>query len=140
MKCLETVSVEAWPLMLGLRWSLGSWDQLRGRAGSACLHRWKQFSSGVSVEQESMMWEFLHFRQFFHKNIFQSVKIENFTNSWSNGLAFCALIHHFFPQVSFKKYFFSFYLQRFVRLLISPSCLVKTENKTLSWHFRLESK
>ena len=31
---------------------------------------------------------------------FKSVKIENFTNSWSNGLAFCALIHHFFPQVT----------------------------------------
>merc|ERR1712110_57403 len=29
---------------------------------------------------------------------YESVKIENFTNSWSNGLAFCALIHHFFPQ------------------------------------------
>merc|ERR1712012_528049 len=29
---------------------------------------------------------------------YDSVKIENFTNSWSNGLAFCALIHHFFPQ------------------------------------------
>jgi len=29
---------------------------------------------------------------------YENVKIENFTNSWSNGLAFCALIHHFFPQ------------------------------------------
>jgi len=29
---------------------------------------------------------------------YETVKIENFTNSWSNGLAFCALIHHFFPQ------------------------------------------
>jgi len=29
---------------------------------------------------------------------YDNVKIENFTNSWSNGLAFCALIHHFFPQ------------------------------------------
>merc|ERR1712179_700976 len=25
-------------------------------------------------------------------------KICNFTTSWSDGLAFCALIHHFFPQ------------------------------------------
>merc|ERR1711936_1415288 len=35
---------------------------------------------------------------------YESVKIENFTNSWSNGLAFCALIHHFFPQAfDFEK-------------------------------------
>lgn len=26
------------------------------------------------------------------------MKIENFTTSWSDGVAFCALIHHFFPQ------------------------------------------
>merc|ERR1712038_590370 len=29
---------------------------------------------------------------------YDNVKIENFTNSWASGLAFCALIHHFFPQ------------------------------------------
>merc|ERR1712002_957518 len=29
---------------------------------------------------------------------YQNVKITNFTSSWSDGLAFCALIHHFFPQ------------------------------------------
>merc|ERR1712027_262416 len=29
---------------------------------------------------------------------YQNVKINNFTTSWSDGLAFCALIHHFFPQ------------------------------------------
>merc|ERR1711973_980045 len=29
---------------------------------------------------------------------YDNVKIENFTNSWADGLAFCALIHHFFPQ------------------------------------------
>merc|ERR1712066_114902 len=29
---------------------------------------------------------------------YDNVRIENFTNSWENGLAFCALIHHFFPQ------------------------------------------
>ena len=30
--------------------------------------------------------------------ILQGVKIENFTTSWANGVAFCALIHYFFPQ------------------------------------------
>jgi len=29
---------------------------------------------------------------------YENVKISNFTSSWSDGLAFCALIHHFFPQ------------------------------------------
>eukprot|EP00088_Acartia_fossae_P024023 TRINITY_DN2498_c0_g1_i1.p2 TRINITY_DN2498_c0_g1~~TRINITY_DN2498_c0_g1_i1.p2 ORF type:complete len:189 (+),score=76.16 TRINITY_DN2498_c0_g1_i1:53-619(+) len=29
---------------------------------------------------------------------YDNVKIENFTHSWADGLAFCALIHHFFPQ------------------------------------------
>jgi len=29
---------------------------------------------------------------------YENVKISNFTNSWADGLAFCALIHHFFPQ------------------------------------------
>jgi len=29
---------------------------------------------------------------------YENVRIENFTKCWENGLAFCALIHHFFPQ------------------------------------------
>merc|ERR1712058_185510 len=29
---------------------------------------------------------------------YDNVKIENFTTSWADGLAFCALIHNFFPQ------------------------------------------
>jgi hypothetical protein len=28
----------------------------------------------------------------------QNVKIENFSTSWSDGMAFCALIHHFLPD------------------------------------------
>ena len=30
--------------------------------------------------------------------ILQNVKIENFSTSWNNGLAFCALIHHYYPD------------------------------------------
>lgn len=28
----------------------------------------------------------------------QNVDIQNFSSSWSNGMAFCALVHHFFPD------------------------------------------
>lgn len=34
---------------------------------------------------------------FFHLT-FQGVMIENFSSSWCDGMAFCALIHHFFPD------------------------------------------
>jgi len=29
---------------------------------------------------------------------YENVKITNFTSSWADGVAFCALIHHFFPH------------------------------------------
>jgi len=29
---------------------------------------------------------------------YENVNINNFTSCWADGLAFCALIHHFFPQ------------------------------------------
>ncbi|VEL38690.1 unnamed protein product [Protopolystoma xenopodis] len=28
----------------------------------------------------------------------KGVDIQNFGSSWANGLAFCALIHHFYPD------------------------------------------
>jgi Calponin homology (CH) domain len=30
--------------------------------------------------------------------LLQDLKIENFSTSWNNGMAFCALIHHFCPD------------------------------------------
>ena len=30
--------------------------------------------------------------------LFQNVQLDNFSTSWNNGLAFCALIHHFRPD------------------------------------------
>lgn len=29
---------------------------------------------------------------------YDNVYIENFSSSWADGLAFCALLHHFFPN------------------------------------------
>jgi hypothetical protein len=29
---------------------------------------------------------------------FAKIKIDNFSSCWANGLAFCALIHHFMPN------------------------------------------
>lgn len=30
--------------------------------------------------------------------VFQKVQIENFSTSWNDGIAFCALIHRFYPD------------------------------------------
>lgn len=29
---------------------------------------------------------------------YKGIKIENFSTSWNDGMAFCALIHHFYPE------------------------------------------
>jgi hypothetical protein len=29
---------------------------------------------------------------------FQNVNVTNFSSSWNDGMAFCALIHHYFPD------------------------------------------
>lgn len=29
---------------------------------------------------------------------FQNIQLDNFSSSWADGLAFCALIHHFLPE------------------------------------------
>ncbi len=30
--------------------------------------------------------------------LFQSIKIRNFTSDFADGLAFCAIVHHYFPD------------------------------------------
>lgn len=35
---------------------------------------------------------------------YENVDIKNFSNSWNDGMAFCALIHHFYPKTfDFKR-------------------------------------
>ncbi|CAL1527896.1 unnamed protein product [Lymnaea stagnalis] len=48
--------------------------------------------SVVAIKQE-----ILHFCQA-NTAEYEGVEITNFSSSWNNGLAFCALIHHFFPD------------------------------------------
>ena len=31
-------------------------------------------------------------------SIFQNINVTNFSSSWSDGLAFCALIHYYYPE------------------------------------------
>ncbi|MEQ2312347.1 hypothetical protein AMECASPLE_029985 [Ameca splendens] len=49
-------------------------------------------ATGASIKQKILQW----CRNKTHK--YEGVNIENFSSSWSDGLAFCALIHRFFPD------------------------------------------
>lgn len=48
-----------------------------------------------------LLWECFHSLSlplFWFCFSFQHVDIQNFSSSWSNGMAFCALVHNFFPD------------------------------------------
>nr|XP_046261419.1 smoothelin-like 1 [Scatophagus argus] len=49
-------------------------------------------ATGASIKQKILHWCHNKTRNY------EGVNIENFSSSWSDGLAFCALIHRFFPD------------------------------------------
>ncbi|XP_037531770.1 smoothelin-like 1 [Nematolebias whitei] len=49
-------------------------------------------ATGASIKQKILQWCHNKTRNY------EGVNIENFSSSWSDGLAFCALIHRFFPD------------------------------------------
>ncbi|XP_028314686.1 smoothelin-like 1 isoform X2 [Gouania willdenowi] len=49
-------------------------------------------ATGSSIKQKILQWCCNKTRKY------EGIKIENFSSSWSNGMAFCALIHRFFPD------------------------------------------
>lgn len=49
-------------------------------------------STGASIKQKMLQWCCKKTRKY------EGVMIENFSSSWCDGMAFCALIHHFFPD------------------------------------------
>ncbi|KAM9849804.1 smoothelin-like 1 [Aulostomus maculatus] len=49
-------------------------------------------ATGASIKQKILQWCRNKTRKY------EGVNIENFSSSWSDGLAFCALIHRFFPD------------------------------------------
>lgn len=49
-------------------------------------------STGASIKQKMLQWCINKTRNY------KGVNIENFSSSWCDGMAFCALIHRFFPD------------------------------------------
>ncbi|XP_072295872.1 smoothelin-like 1 [Eucyclogobius newberryi] len=49
-------------------------------------------STGASIKQKILQWCISKTRKY------EGVNIENFSSSWCDGMAFCALIHRFFPD------------------------------------------
>ncbi|CAL1613938.1 unnamed protein product [Knipowitschia caucasica] len=49
-------------------------------------------STGATIKQKILQWCISKTRNY------EGVKVENFSSSWCDGMAFCALIHRFFPD------------------------------------------
>lgn len=58
----------------------------------------KVFFDGVKHKSLVILYVFVLLSSFSMSISFQKVSITNLSSSWSDGLAFCALIHHFFPD------------------------------------------
>jgi len=48
--------------------------------------------SAATVKERLLVWCQIKTKEY------QNIKLENFSTSWADGMAFCALIHHFLPD------------------------------------------
>ena len=42
--------------------------------------------------------QFRNSKSTFKTTYFQNLNVTNFSTSWNDGMAFCALIHHYYPE------------------------------------------
>jgi hypothetical protein len=69
----------------------------------AALRRPTNLSAPVVSKEPSFKEKLLKWAQSVTVD-YKNVNIKNFSSSWSNGLAFCAILHHYFPnKIDFSK-------------------------------------
>ena len=72
---------------------------------------------------------------------YDNVNIQDFTSSWADGLAFCALIHNFFPNAFDFRSLKTGENQSKSRNLLTfnqSQVALRTEEETLSWRSQQE--
>ncbi|KAL3856780.1 hypothetical protein ACJMK2_011497 [Sinanodonta woodiana] len=101
-----TVKTESWnsrEAVIHKSEKIESWGAGRGASGNMFKQMDKATGGGApkanitrspsAIKQLLLDWTKAMTREYTEK-----VNIENFSTSWNDGLAFCALIHHFYPE------------------------------------------